>query len=43
MTNEKTHLIVLGDWNAIIGDSKEHGVTGAFGLGTRNERGNRLI
>jgi hypothetical protein len=43
MANEKTNLIVLGDWNAIVGDSKEHEVTSAFGLCTRNERGNRLI
>ncbi|CAI6352699.1 unnamed protein product [Macrosiphum euphorbiae] len=43
MTNEKTNLIVLGDWNAIVGESKEHGVAGAFGLGKRNERGHRLI
>lgn len=36
MTNEKTNSIVLGDWNAIVGESKEHGVTSAFGLGKRN-------
>ncbi|KAL4135345.1 hypothetical protein QTP88_006960 [Uroleucon formosanum] len=43
MTNEKSNLIILGDWNAIVGESKEHGVTGMFGLGKRNERGHRLI
>jgi len=43
MTNEKTNLIVLGDRNAIVGESKEHGVTGAFGLGKINERGHWLI
>ena len=43
MTKEKENLIVLGDWNAIVGELKEQGVTGAFGLGKRNEKGNRLI
>jgi len=28
MTNEKTNLIVLGDWNAIVEESKEHVVGG---------------
>jgi len=48
MTNEKANIIiitiiVLGDWNKIVGEPKEHGVMGAFGLGIRNKRGNRLI
>lgn len=43
MTKEKTNIIILGDWNAVIGETKEHGVTGMFGLGKRNLRGGRLI
>ena len=36
-------LVVLGDWNAIIGKSFEASdVVGKHGLGTRNERGDRL-
>lgn len=31
MTKEKTNLIILGDWNAVVGESKELGVTGMFG------------
>lgn len=42
MTNEKTNLIILEDQNAIVGESKEHGVTGEFGLGKRNEMENTL-
>lgn len=38
MTKEKTNLYVLGDRNALVGESKKHGVIGAFGLGKRNER-----
>ncbi|KAL4141626.1 hypothetical protein QTP88_004234 [Uroleucon formosanum] len=30
------NLIIMGDWNAIVGE-------GAFGLGTINERGDRLV
>lgn len=43
MTKEKTNIIILGDWNVVVGETKEHGVTGMFGLGKRNLRGVRLI
>ncbi|KAI5741951.1 hypothetical protein M8J77_001464 [Diaphorina citri] len=36
-------LIVLGDWNAVVGDIKEDNVTGNYGYGRRNRRGQRLI
>ena len=37
-----TNLIVMGDWNCIIGEGQDEKEVGAFGLGTRNERGERL-
>ena len=38
-----TNLIVMGDWNCNIGEGQDVIEVGAFGLGTRNERGERLI
>ena len=32
-----------GDWNAIVGSQETSGITGTFGLGIRNEAGQRLI
>ena len=37
------NLIVMGDWNAIVGEGKEGKVIGKFGLGVRNEIGQRPI
>ena len=36
-------LHVIGDWNAKVGDEETTGTTGRFGLGERNERGDRLV
>lgn len=38
MTKEKTNLIVLGDWNAVVREVVEHRVTGALSLGKRNQK-----
>ena len=35
--------VLLGDWNAKVGSQETPGVTGKFGLGIRNEAGQRLI
>ena len=33
----------MGDFNAVLGEDKEDRVVGKFGLGKRNDRGERLI
>ena len=43
LTPPKDVLFILGDWNAKIGSQETPGVTGKFGLGVRNEAGQRLI
>ena len=35
-------FIIIGDWNAKVGNQEVTGVTGKFGLGIRNEAGQRL-
>ena len=36
-------LFIIGDWNAKVGSQETPGVTAKFGLGIRNEAGQRLI
>ena len=43
LTPEKDALFIIGDWNAKVGSQETPGVTGKFGLGIRNEAGQRLI
>ena len=43
LTPQKDVLFILGDWNAKVGSQETPGVTGKFGLGMRNEIGQRLI
>ena len=40
---QKDVLFMIGDWNAKVGSQETPGVTGKFGLGVRNEAGQRLI
>ena len=40
---QKDVLFIIGDWNAKGGSQETPGVTGKFGLGIRNEAGQRLI
>ena len=40
---KKDVLFIIGDWNAKVGSQETSGVTGKFGLGIRNEPGQRLI
>ena len=37
----KDVLFIIGDWNAKVGSQETPGVTGKFGLGMRNEAGQR--
>ena len=41
LTPKKDVLFILGDWNEKVGSQETPGVTGKFGLGIRNEAGQR--
>ena len=41
LTPKKDVLFIIGDWNAKVGSQEIPGVTGKFGLGIRNEAGQR--
>ena len=43
LTPKKDVLFIIGDWNAKVGSQETRGITGKFGLGARNEAGQRLI
>ena len=43
LTPKKDVLFIIGDWNPKVGSQEISGVTGKFGLGIRNEAGQRLI
>ena len=43
LTPKKDVLFIVGDWNAKVGSQETPRVTGKFGLGVRNEAGQRLI
>ena len=43
LTPKKDVLFITGDWNAKVGSQETPGVPGKFGLGIRNETGQRLI
>ena len=43
LTPKKDVLFMIGGWNAKGGSQETPGITGRFGLGMRNEAGQRLI
>ena len=43
LTPKKDVLFIIGDWNAKAGSQEAPGVPGKFGLGMRNEAGQRLL
>ena len=42
LTPKKDVIFIIGDWNAKVGSQETPEVTGRFGLGIRNEAGQRL-
>ena len=42
LTPKKYVLFIIGDWNAKVGNQEIPGLTGKFGLGVKNEAGQRL-
>ena len=40
---KKDAILIIGDWNAKVGDREVPGIAGKFGLGKRNDAGERLI
>jgi len=42
LTSKKDVLFIIGTWNAKVGSQETPGVTGKFGLGVRNEAGQRI-
>ena len=43
LTPKNDVLFIVGHWNSKVGSQEIPGVTGKFGLGIRNEAGQRLI
>ena len=43
LTPKKDVLFIIGDWNTKVESQETPGATGKFGLGVRNEAGQRLI
>jgi hypothetical protein len=41
-TKPHDNVIIMGDFNAIVGEGREGREVGNFGLGKRNERGERV-
>jgi len=41
--NKNDNLIILGDWKAVVGEGQDRHAVGKYGLGVRNNRGQRLI
>lgn len=40
---EKKNLIILRDWNTVVGEHPVQNITEKYGLGSENERSQRLI
>jgi len=42
-TKSNDYILVMGDWNAVVGEGKEHVFVGHYGLGYRNNRGEKCV
>ena len=42
-TDGKDCTIIMGDFNAMVGEGSEEQNVGKYGLGKRNQRGERLV
>lgn len=42
-TPKKDAIFIIGNWNAKVGNKITNGITGRFGLGIRNEAGDKLV
>lgn len=43
LTKQKNNLIIMDDWNAVIGEGSDGKKIWKYRLGKRNERGDRLL
>ena len=43
LTPPKDVFFIIGDWNEKVGSQETPGVKGKFGLGVKNEAGQRLV
>jgi exonuclease III len=39
----KTNMIIMEDWNSVVGHKARHNIVGPYGLGRRNQRAQMLI
>jgi len=37
------NVVIMGDWNAVVGEGRDEKEVGSYGLGKRNERGEKLV
>ena len=37
------NVVIMGDWNAVVGEGGDGKEVGMYGLGQRNDRGDKLV